>query len=326
MTMLPALLLACATEAASPPAPLPPEAAPPAAHSAALDPQAELLRPGLLTDGFSPATGQGWAPCGEALCRSTPGEVRAIGAGRVGKVEEGALELEHEWVENHERRRGRSRYEGLTTTLPVGAELRRGQTLGRATRLQLRLPDSEESPADFISLRTTLPIPAEEPVLALISHDDYELRLYERGVERGRYAVSFGQAQGVKEQRGDNRSPKGMYFVVARSQGPFSGPVGEYYGGHWTKINYPNPWDARRGRERGWISPAQEQGIRRAWSRRQLTAQNTRLGGGIGLHGWAWEWPDEGLRHLSWGCVVLHLRDVGHIYASLPEGSMVILL
>jgi L,D-transpeptidase catalytic domain len=252
--------------------------------------------------------------------------VRVIGAGRLRKVEGAAVEVEHEWVENHERRRGRSRYEGLTTDLPVGTELRRGQALGKTTRLQLHLPDSEEAPSDFIALRASLPIPSEEPILAMISHDDYELRLYERGVEKGRYAVSFGQAQGVKEQRGDNRSPKGMYFVVARSQGPFSGPVGEYYGGHWIKINYPNPWDARRGRERGWISPAQEHSIRRAWSRRQLTAQDTRLGGGIGLHGWAWEWPDEGPRHLSWGCVVLHLRDVGHIYAALPEGSMVILL
>jgi hypothetical protein len=48
-------------------------------------------------------------------------------------------------------------------------------------------------------------------------------------------------------------------------------------------------------------------------------------GGGIGFHGWAREWEDDGPRHLSWGCVVLHLKDISNFYERLPEGAMVVI-
>ena len=37
------------------------------------------------------------------------------------------------------------------------------------------------------------------------------------------------------------------------------------------------------------------------------------------------EWPDEGPRHLSWGCVVLHLSDISNFYDRLPTGAMVVI-
>ncbi len=115
-----------------------------------------------------------------------------------------------------------------------------------------------------------------------------------------------------------------MYFVVEKSTGPFGGAVGPYYGGHWTKINYPNRYDARRGVAEGWIDAGTARQIERDWERRRLTVQNTRLGSGIGFHGWAHEW-DDSLGHLSWGCLVTHMRDVEQIYAQLPVGTMVVL-
>ena len=61
------------------------------------------------------------------------------------------------------------------------------------------------------------------------------------------------------------------------------------------------------------------------WDARAPTPETTRLGGGIGFHGWAREWPNDGPRHLSWGCVVLHLSDISNFYDRLPEGAMVVI-
>lgn len=30
-------------------------------------------------------------------------------------------------------------------------------------------------------------------------------------------------------------------------------------------------------------------------------------------------------RHLSWGCVVMHLSDVGKLFEQVPEGTMVVI-
>jgi hypothetical protein len=53
--------------------------------------------------------------------------------------------------------------------------------------------------------------------------------------------------------------------------------------------------------------------------------KNTRLGGGIGFHGWIQEWENSGPRHLSWGCVVMHIYDIKRLYDQLPEGAMVVI-
>ena len=139
------------------------------------------------------------------------------------------------------------------------------------------------------------------------------------------YDVSFGQAKGAKEIEGDNKTPKGMYFVVQKHRGQFDGPYAEYYGGHWIKINYPNKYDADRGVTQGIISEQQRNEISVAWQRRALTKQDTKLGSGIGFHGWNKEWDNDGPRHLSWGCVVMHLKDVGKLYEQLTEGTMVVI-
>jgi hypothetical protein len=48
-------------------------------------------------------------------------------------------------------------------------------------------------------------------------------------------------------------------------------------------------------------------------------------GGGINFHGCARELPNKGPRHLSWGCVVLHLSDISNFYDQLPAGAMVVI-
>lgn len=180
-------------------------------------------------------------------------------------------------------------------------------------------------PTAFIKSHRKLFVPQEESSLVLVDRSRYKMRLYEGGRAAGEYDISLGQGEGEKQIEGDNRTPKGMYFVVQKKTGDFPGPYGAYFGGHWIRINYPNRFDAARGRDAKLITPEQESKIAAAWERREPTIETTRLGGGIGFHGWAREWDNEGPRRLSWGCVVLHLKDISNFYERLPEGSMVVI-
>jgi hypothetical protein len=44
------------------------------------------------------------------------------------------------------------------------------------------------------------------------------------------------------------------------------------------------------------------------------------------FHGWIKEWDNNGPRHLSWGCVVMHIYDIEKLYDQTPEGTMVVIL
>jgi len=186
--------------------------------------------------------------------------------------------------------------------------------------------DHYEDPTAFISTHRQLPVPGTEPVLLLVDHASQRMRLYRQGVLAGDYEVAFGQSAGRKRRQGDLRTPMGMYHVVSRYRGQIDGPYGDFYGGHWIKLNYPNGHDAEWGVGEGLVTRAQADAIARSWSRRELTDQSTPLGGGIGFHGWAEEW--EAGSHgtaLSWGCVVLHLRDIQALYDEIPVGAMVVI-
>ena len=73
------------------------------------------------------------------------------------------------------------------------------------------------------------------------------------------------------------------------------------------------------------ITREQAEDIGAKWRRRASVPQRTKLGGGIGFHGWIKEWDNAGSRHLSWGCVVLHLYDISRLYEQNPEGAMVVI-
>ena len=162
-------------------------------------------------------------------------------------------------------------------------------------------------------------------MLVLVEVDARRLQVWEQGALVEEVDIAIGQREGRKRQEGDLRTPRGMYFVVDRYRGELGGAYGPWYGGHWLKINYPNRHDAEWGLGEGLVTATQAEGIAAAWDRRELTDQSTELGSGIGFHGWVEEWePDTHGTLLSWGCVVLHMRDVSRVYDRIPEGTMVI--
>ena len=289
--------------------------------------------------------------------------VHAVANGRVvfaehcGRLWGNVVIVEHHFYENEQRRKILSLYAHLLEIkVRAGDKIKRRQviaTIGQdpeklfSPHLHLELrwdetlsptywPSSNgkdqqwvkghyAAPTEFINAHRSLPVPQNEANLVLVDQGSYRTRLYQRGRLLNEYDVAFGQGMGKKLIEGDNKTPKGMYFVVEKYRGKFDQPYGEYYGGHWIKINYPNRFDAERAWSEQIISQQQVQSITASWERRELTAQDTRLGGGIGFHGWNQEWDNNGPRHLSWGCVVMHLKDIGNFYDQIPKGTMVVI-
>lgn len=289
--------------------------------------------------------------------------VHAVAAGRVtyaaasGPLWGNIAIVRHLFFENHERREIHSVYVHLAGLhVRAGQDVRRRQLIGTIGRdpdgrytahlhLELRRdgtlaptywPSSNgmdqdwvrehyEAPREFIRARRHLPMPGAEPVMAVVDSSLRRMRLYEAGRAVGDYEVGFGQSAGRKRLAGDNKTPRGMYFVVQKSRGPFDGPYGDFYGGHWIKLNYPNRHDAAWGREHGLLNAAQAASISADWEARRLTWQGSPLGNGIGFHGWIRDWELEGPRLLSWGCVVMRNADIRTVYDRLPLGTMVVL-
>lgn len=255
--------------------------------------------------------------------------VKAMADGRV--LEAGTqLVIEHLFYENAQQRRARAVYSEVTDLRAAeGQEFSQGQILGgagAATTVEVVLDDVRVSPEEFVAGRAELPVPSREPHLVLVHHGSRRLRYYRSGQLVKEYGIAIGQADGAKEKRGDLRTPVGMYFVTVRSQGPFTGDYADFFGGHWIKVNYPNPFDAARGVDAGWVSAEQFEEIASKWKARELTTQKTRLGGGIGLHGWIDDWEADAGTNLSWGCLVMHNDDIEALYPQLPVGTMVVFL
>jgi lipoprotein-anchoring transpeptidase ErfK/SrfK len=290
-------------------------------------------------------------------------EVYAVANGRVvfaedcGKLWGNVIIIEHTFYENYEKRKIRSLYAHLQQIkVEKGKEVKRRQLIASVGQdpeklfdahlhLELRWDDTlpptywassngkdqkwvrehYAEPTKFIQNHRKLPVPQQEPVLILVNQESYKMRLYRNNQMNGDYEISFGQGKGQKQMEGDNKTPKGMYFVIQKHRGEFAGSYGKYYGGHWIKINYPNKYDAARGKAEGIISSQQETKIGTNWQKRTATLENTPLGGGIGFHGWIKEWENDGSRHLSWGCVVMHIYDISKLFDQIPEGSMVVI-
>lgn len=286
--------------------------------------------------------------------------VHAVANGRVvfaqdcGRLWGKVIMVEHIFYLNYQRLKIRSLYAHLLEIrVRSGERVRKRQVIGSVGQdpeklynahlhLELRLDDSlpptywpssegkdqnwvrlhYTAPTEFIKKHRQLPVPQLEKALVLVHQESYKMRLYQKGQMQGEYEVSFGQAIGRKRLAGDNKTPLGMYFVIQKHSGDFDGPYGKYYGGYWIKINYPNKYDAGWGRAEGIITSQEEAKISAAWENRGPTVQDTALGGGIGFHGWIKEWDNAGPRHLSWGCVVMHISDISWLYEQLHGSKL----
>ncbi len=251
-------------------------------------------------------------------------EVRAMARGTIVVADAGRVEVAHVYFEGAQRLRARFIATGLDAiVVEPGAVVEAGAPLGSGKAVGVSIDG--QAPAAFVAARTTPFDPLSAERAFVVEVDARRLYALERGAIVGDWEIAIGQAEGAKEVRGDLKTPRGMYFVVDRYHGKFSGDWADFYGEYWVKLNYPGPIDAARGLDAGLVTPSQATAIRTAWARRELTPQNTKLGGGIGFHAWASEWEADAGTLMSFGCVVLHPSQVAGFYARVKVGDLVVL-
>ncbi len=261
-------------------------------------------------------------PIVDGWISAAPG--RAVARGRVEAVGEGSVTIVHDFFDNATRRQVRFVVSGLEAiSVEVGDTVEAGALIGAGKKVTAVIDG--QPPAAFLAARP----PAFNPLGAarafVVEVDARRLVALERGVPVASWDIAIGQAEGAKEQRGDLKTPRGMYFVTGRYHGKLSGDWAEFYGEYWVKLSYPNPFDAARGLDAGWINKAQAMTIGQAWPAKAVTPQNTKLGGGIGFHSWASKWDADAGTLKSFGCVVLHPEDVAAFYARVKVGDLVVL-
>ncbi|OFY77393.1 MAG: hypothetical protein A2281_00960 [Bacteroidetes bacterium RIFOXYA12_FULL_38_20] len=186
--------------------------------------------------------------------------------------------------------------------------------------------ENYEKPSEFIKNHRNLFVPANSEDLLVVIKSEYIMHHYKAGVIEKTYEIGLSQNPlGHKQERGDNRLPEGEYFIVEKSRGPFGGDFSAYFGPAWMRINYPNKYDAEAAFENGVISESEKNEIKRLFEKKLATPKNTALGGGIGIHGWAYEWELSGNRDLTWGCITMLNHEIDTFYDKIPVGCRILI-
>ena len=298
-------------------------------------------------DGALTHTGEAWNGSGGG--DTDAGQpVYAIASGTVREVRESprgpALVIEHRFVENGTLRTVWSVSAGLAEVkLKPGDSVKRRQQIGVIARaespqpvqLYLEIRTAPESPDDpvknctapsaFIREHRKLTVPARAGSLIIASKTDYRLLFCRSGkvIEDLPIALSQNPA-GPKLTDGDNRTPEGEYRIIQKAEGPFAGEYGKFLGSRWMRLSYPNTFDARNALDTKQITPKQCDAITAAQKAGRMPPANTKLGGGVGIHGWASDWPD-GKNNLTWGCLSLRDADLKKLYSLTENGTVVII-
>ena len=162
----------------------------------------------------------------------------------------------------------------------------------------------------------------------LIAHKgEYRMKLFAKGKLIKTYFIALGQSpMGPKQKQGDNRTPEGDYKIIQKSRCPFEGDYSQYLGVAWMRINYPNNADAINGQKKNLISEEEKNKIILANNSGKEPPKNTKLGGGIGIHGWWGEWPGIDRQNLTWGCISIQNKDLDDLYNRVPIGTRILIL
>jgi murein L,D-transpeptidase YafK len=142
---------------------------------------------------------------------------------------------------------------------PAMADLRE-ESRRRLQALRER-PPAGTVPSQFLALSTrsryAIAIDASRSRLYLLENSDKGLQLV------ADYYVSVGKSGIDKTTEGDARTPLGVYYITS-SLDPKS--LRDFYGAGALPINYPNPYDVRRGKTGGgiWLHGTPSQQFARA--------------------------------------------------------------
>lgn len=166
-------------------------------------------------------------------------------------------------------------------------------------------------PTAFIKGHEELLVPSEVDQFLFVQKSAYQMFFFKQGELQKTYEIALSQdPNGHKVEQGDNRLPEGQYNIIQKARPPFGGSMADWFGTGWMRLNYPNPFDIQVGLDNNWISSSKASEMTNAWHRGKEPSKHTRLGGGVGIHGWNGDWSNDGPRHLTWGCISMHNNDL----------------
>lgn len=182
-------------------------------------------------------------------------------------------------------------------------------------------------PTAFIKAHRSLTVPIKESNFIFVKKSEYTLYYFENGKLDTTYEIALSQNPvGHKVEQGDNRLPEGAYAIIQKSDGPFSGDMGPFFGTGWMRLNYPNPFDTKAAYDKGWIKKDAMNSMIRRWNEGKEPSKHTRLGGGIGIHGWSGSWAGLSTRNLTWGCISMHNEDLTHFFKQVPLQTKIVIV
>ncbi|MBN8456212.1 MAG: peptidoglycan DD-metalloendopeptidase family protein [Verrucomicrobia bacterium] len=192
-----------------------------------------------------------------------------------------------------------------------------------------KIREHYEEPRTFIQSRRKLLHPATAARVLLVVKHRHQLHRFEKGKKVSTVEAAVSQIEtGHKTAEGDLRTPEGEYRIIQASRGPFAEEgMMRFLGAAWLRLNYPNDRDARAAFAAKTVTAKERDSILTANSKGKIPPANTKLGGGIGIHGWAeGGWDPAGPRALTWGCVSLNEKDLLDLYAAAPVGTPVVIM
>lgn len=155
----------------------------------------------------------------------------------------------------------------------------------------------------------------------------YRMQLYYNGKLIKTYVIGLGQEPvGHKQMQGDNRTPEGDYRIIQKSIGPF-GTEGSspWLGTRWMRINYPNNADASAGLKKKYITQSEYNKIVAANAAGTEPLKTTKLGGGIGIHGWNGGWLGDDEQDITWGCISMQNSQVEDVFGRVGIGTRIVI-
>jgi murein L,D-transpeptidase YafK len=155
----------------------------------------------------------------------------------------------------------------------------------------------------------------------VIDKSDFKMELYAGKTLLKSYPIALGRDHvNAKRVKGDLCTPEGEYYICDRAKNPKKKDLGA----RWLRLSYPNAEDARLGLKSGIITRPLADSIINAVKNKETPPQDSKLGGGIGIHG---GWPKKlGLTVQNWtaGCVGMHDPDVIELYEAVSIGTPVL--
>lgn len=184
-----------------------------------------------------------------------------------------------------------------------------------------------DDPYDFIKTKRKLTSPFYEEKIIIAIKNKYKLYYYVSGKLIKEYEIALSQNPlGHKKKEGDLKLPEGEYYICEKQKGPFHGKYSEFLGPCLLRTSYPNIYDAQDGYKSGLITKNEMNKIIAANLSKEISPKNTKLGGGIVIHGWSGDWIADGKQDLTWGCISMHNTELQAFYELISLKTKILIL